>query len=1219
MQDENHQRRQSDYLDFELEIGPGSGREYPVAILDSPAGEARETMHFPFDELALENRLLNLQNVLLRSGGMHRRVPSQEEQAVQDFGHALFDTLFSGEIRSYYDMSLREAAQQDRGLRLKLRIRPPELNALPWEFMYDPRQAEYVCLSRQTPIVRYVELPRSIQPLTVTPPLRILGVIASPKDLPPLDVERERQRVERAIYDLQTTGQVELKWLPGETWRDLQEAMWGGPWHILHFVGHGGFDANSDEGYIALADSAGRTNCLNATRLGRLLADHSALRLVLLNSCEGARGSDRDVFSSTASILVRRGIPAVLAMQYEITDQSAIEFARAFYRALAYGLSVDEAVVAARKAISLAVNNTVEWGTPVLYMRAPEGVLFDVTGMARVAPPVPEEPEPAPEAKSEQTQRLEQLYSAGLDALRLQQWDEASRHFRAIVESDPGHKDAADRLAEAQRQQRWGQLYDQAQALRNAGDWDRVASTLLELVAEKPDYLDAAALLELAQRQKQLGDQYAEARRLCQAGQWQAVINVFARIAALDPEYPDPEGLLPAAKRELSEQQTQAQLRNLYNQAIREMNARQWGEARRLLREVQARAPDYHETGRLLAQAESEIERERQRQVERERREWTARSYEQAKAMAGAGRWRQALAIMDEIHRLDARFPDPAGIVARARFELANQEAGARQPAVAALPPEAKRRLPWWAYAAIGVVAVVVFYVVFRVLPDGPNDDTPTAEPAPQAGAAETTLAQADTDGDGLGTVEEARYGTDPAVADTDGDGLRDGEEVTDYHTDPTEADTDGDGLHDGAEEEWGTDPLRSDTDGDTLSDGDEVHGWLRDGVEYQSSPIDADTDGDKVPDNLDSDPGSGPTVTPTPTPTVDAAATAQAEARQTATAEAATAVALTASAVQGAAAESATETARARSVTETAEARSVTETVWARSATETAWARSATETAEARPKPTPAIAFFAATPDSITEGECATLEWSGVTDANTVTIDQGIGGVGSPGNWQVCPSATTTYILTASGPGGSAAASVKVRVEPAPFVAEWLGCEWIPVHAGGINSHQPVTWCPGGKYLTGLDLDGPREYSDYDSPVVGSAECCSLAGLRYDREPECSWVEVERAGINSHQPLQWCPNGRYLVGLDLDREGSYSPMDSPVVGQARCCTLPDTRLNSWSTWAWVGVHKAGINSHQPVTWCTGGSFLTALDLDQEASYSAHDSPVVGQALCCEP
>ena len=57
------------YLDFELEIGLGSGREYPITVVRSPAGEARETMRFPFDELALEGRLDKLQIALLRSGG----------------------------------------------------------------------------------------------------------------------------------------------------------------------------------------------------------------------------------------------------------------------------------------------------------------------------------------------------------------------------------------------------------------------------------------------------------------------------------------------------------------------------------------------------------------------------------------------------------------------------------------------------------------------------------------------------------------------------------------------------------------------------------------------------------------------------------------------------------------------------------------------------------------------------------------------------------------------------------------------------------------------------------------------------------------------------------------------------------------------------------------------------------------------------------------------
>jgi hypothetical protein len=123
----------------------------------------------------------------------------------------------------------------------------------------------------------------------------------------------------------------------------------------------------------------------------------------VLNSCDGARGDEADVFSSTAAALVRLGTPAVVAMQYQITDEAAILFSRYFYHAIAGGMPVDAAVAEARKGIALTIPNTLEWGTPVLFMRAPDGVLFRVP--APVVPvPLPEpepEPEPVPEPEPE--------------------------------------------------------------------------------------------------------------------------------------------------------------------------------------------------------------------------------------------------------------------------------------------------------------------------------------------------------------------------------------------------------------------------------------------------------------------------------------------------------------------------------------------------------------------------------------------------------------------------------------------------------------------------------------------------------------------------------------------------------------------------------------------------------------------------------------------------
>jgi hypothetical protein len=377
-----------EYLDFELRIGPGTGGEYPLSVLRSPAGEAAGVMRFPFDALALQNRLQAVEIAVLRSSGTRRDiVRAGGPQPVADFGRELFECLMCDAVRESFRRSQDRARAAGKGLRLRLRIDDPALAALPWEYLYDSSEGDYVCLSSDTPLVRYLEFDRPPEALTVQPPLAILGVIASPADRATLDVARERQRMEAATEAMRDAGQLELTWLEGSTWRDLQRAMRRGPYHILHFVGHGGYDAAAGEGVVALADDAGQSALLTATQLGRLLADHDSLRLVVLNSCLGARGSGADVFSSTASMLIRRGVPAVVAMQFEISDRAAVEFARALYEALADGMPIDAAVGEARKAISLASSDTVEWGTPVLHMRAPDGVLFRFDAAAAPATP----------------------------------------------------------------------------------------------------------------------------------------------------------------------------------------------------------------------------------------------------------------------------------------------------------------------------------------------------------------------------------------------------------------------------------------------------------------------------------------------------------------------------------------------------------------------------------------------------------------------------------------------------------------------------------------------------------------------------------------------------------------------------------------------------------------------------------------------------------------
>jgi len=374
-----------DYHDFELKLRPLGGKEYQIDVR-SPSGEKVANVLFPFDELALESRLQALEIALLKSSGTRRDIRFKEEESVEDFGKALFDMMLGGEVRDLYRRSRERARDEGRGLRLRLRVEAPELASLPWEYMYDEGEGDFVCLSAETPVIRYMALAQPPPPLTIEPPIRVLGMVASPNDRAQLDVKREMERIDRATAGLRQEGRLHWEWLPGGGWRDLQRAMREGPWHVFHFVGHGGFDPASQEGILAMEGENGESFRISATQLGRLLADHHTLRLAVLNSCEGAKGSDTNIFSSTASVLMRRGVPAVVAMQYEITDRAAIEFSQVFYEDIARGLAVDTAVTEARKAISMSLGKSLEWGTPVLYMRAPDGVLFNIEG--EPAPPV---------------------------------------------------------------------------------------------------------------------------------------------------------------------------------------------------------------------------------------------------------------------------------------------------------------------------------------------------------------------------------------------------------------------------------------------------------------------------------------------------------------------------------------------------------------------------------------------------------------------------------------------------------------------------------------------------------------------------------------------------------------------------------------------------------------------------------------------------------------
>jgi hypothetical protein len=365
------------YLNFDLLVIPASGR-YSARVIQSPVGEGKVDFDLPFssDEL---------QGFWQRAGRRTRHLSTgpasgadEEDVDAQGFGARLFDQVFTGQIGQAFMGSLQRAQDSGQGLRIRLRLGDaPELADLPWEFLYSRELGRFLAPSGETPVLRYLELAQGERPLTVAPPLRIVAVVSDPSDVEKLNVEQEWARLQEALHDRITQNRIELTRLDQPTLGALQRRLRRADVHVLHFIGHGFFDAQSNQGGLVFEEEGGQGRRVSAEQLGTLLHDRRTLCLVFLNACEGARGGSTMPFAGVAQKLVQQRVPAVLAMQFAVSDAVAIALAYEFYCALADGIALDEAVSEARKAI-FVTGETFEWGTPVLFSRSPDGVILSM-------------------------------------------------------------------------------------------------------------------------------------------------------------------------------------------------------------------------------------------------------------------------------------------------------------------------------------------------------------------------------------------------------------------------------------------------------------------------------------------------------------------------------------------------------------------------------------------------------------------------------------------------------------------------------------------------------------------------------------------------------------------------------------------------------------------------------------------------------------------------
>lgn len=296
--------------------------------------------------------------------------------AAQD-GRSLFEALFgSPETRQAWDAA--RAADLPCRVRLRIDRNAEALHAIPWELMDDG--ACTLAADAHTPFSRYVPVSRPWGVKVAEPPVRVLALIANPRDLsrtyglPALDVRLEKFLLAKSVASVDP-GALQLDFMrPPVTLARLARVVNRG-YHLIHVVAHSRVNARDGRTELLFEDQYGRARPVGGATFSRHLAHQSARpHMVFLAACHTGPDRTRPSLLTVGRALVGAGVPAVVAMQGAVHIGTAQALTSAFYGHLAAHGVVDRALNQARNAVLSAHLPDAE--KPVLFMRLSSGRLW---------------------------------------------------------------------------------------------------------------------------------------------------------------------------------------------------------------------------------------------------------------------------------------------------------------------------------------------------------------------------------------------------------------------------------------------------------------------------------------------------------------------------------------------------------------------------------------------------------------------------------------------------------------------------------------------------------------------------------------------------------------------------------------------------------------------------------------------------------------------------
>ncbi|MBW8036481.1 MAG: CHAT domain-containing protein, partial [Planctomycetes bacterium] len=278
--------------------------------------------------------------------------PYGRMERLREFGKKLYDKLFTHDVQKLW----ADYKQKSGFLVLCLRLAAEAngLEVLPWETLYDG--SEFIAAGAKTGLSR---LPLDVQiqdELPAVPlPLKMLALLSSPLDLKEnerLEIEREQEILLQAVNAPSGQGKIFVEF-EDEAKLPIIESNLEGGCQIFHYSGHG--IPPEDGGGLLLEDSQGNKRPTKVSELLQILEKtEKDLRLAVIFGCQTAKtGVTLNIsgFRDLARGLLRRGIPAVIAMQFSISDNAGLLFAENLYPRLIEGQSLDVAISGSRRSL----------------------------------------------------------------------------------------------------------------------------------------------------------------------------------------------------------------------------------------------------------------------------------------------------------------------------------------------------------------------------------------------------------------------------------------------------------------------------------------------------------------------------------------------------------------------------------------------------------------------------------------------------------------------------------------------------------------------------------------------------------------------------------------------------------------------------------------------------------------------------------------------------